>query len=94
MYTKRRRWGESTSLPAQRAGGRCEPVWGSVCILAPEPPSRTASSRDGRVIPLQVQALLEAVERVWVTIRGIRVVPRNDYAPDSCSQGRFLMLSD
>ena len=39
-------------------------------------------SRVGRVIPLQVKALLEADKRVRVTVCGIRVVPRKFYAPD------------
>ena len=78
--------------PLQRAGGRCEPVRRAVRILAPEPPPRTAQpSRDGRVIPLQVKALLEAVERPWATPGGIRVVPRKSFTPlTSLSRGRFF----
>lgn len=60
-------------------------------ILAPEPPSRTAQrSRGGRVIPLQVEALLEAAERPRATLGGTRVVPRIHYAPDDFSRGRFV----
>ena len=41
-------------------------------------------SRAGRETPLQVVALLEAESAHWVTVRGIRVVPRSivTYAPD------------
>ncbi len=58
-------------------------------ILAPEPPLRTGCSRGGREIPLPIKALLEAGERIWVTICGIRVVPRKFYAPDDFVGGVF-----
>ena len=47
-------------------------------------------SRDGRAIPLQVKALLEAGERPWVTRGGIRVVPRKFTPLTIYSRGRFL----
>ena len=59
--SKRQGWEEDTAEILQRADGGCKSVDVPVCILDPEPPSRMTGSKDGRVIPLQVEALLEVV---------------------------------